>query len=137
MPTEITCFSNALIIQFGGSFGGKLMIAILEETGLNPERVLSFAEDSPDSVVPILRVMIDQAVDLHPGLNQFAWEFAFKVNPLRTKSDLLLSRIKANWMGLIKMQIEGQPDVQINTLGKLTPIKFYEKAKVSTFELST
>jgi hypothetical protein len=35
---------------------------ILEATGLNPARVLDFAEDDPESVVPILKSMTDQAV---------------------------------------------------------------------------
>ena len=35
---------------------------ILETTGLNPERVLEFAENEPEAVVPILKSMTDQAV---------------------------------------------------------------------------
>ncbi len=35
---------------------------ILEAAALNPERVLSFAEEDPDAVVPILRSMTDQVV---------------------------------------------------------------------------
>jgi hypothetical protein len=35
---------------------------ILEATGLNPARVLDFAEDDPGAVVPVLKSMTDQAV---------------------------------------------------------------------------
>ena len=35
---------------------------ILEVTGLNPERVLDFAEEDPEAVVPVLKTMTDQAV---------------------------------------------------------------------------
>jgi len=35
---------------------------ILEITGLNPERVLDYAEDEPEAIVPILKSMTDQAV---------------------------------------------------------------------------
>jgi hypothetical protein len=36
--------------------------SILEATGLNTDRVYDFAQNEPESVVPILRSMIDQAV---------------------------------------------------------------------------
>jgi len=35
---------------------------ILEITGLNPDRIFDFAEEDPESVVPILKSMTDQAV---------------------------------------------------------------------------
>lgn len=35
---------------------------ILEITGLNPEGVLAFAEDDPEVVIPVLRIMTDQAI---------------------------------------------------------------------------
>lgn len=35
---------------------------ILEATGLNPERVLEFAEEDPEAIVPVLKSMTDQAV---------------------------------------------------------------------------
>lgn len=35
---------------------------ILEVTGLNPERVLEFAEDQPEAIIPTLKSMTDQAV---------------------------------------------------------------------------